>query len=312
MKKFFFVFMFIISFLFCGEFRKGSILVRDTRNIYIFDKEGNQLGKITDSGHMLWHNLSGLIIGKISNDKIVLKIYQNPESFKEIDTEIEAKEINKLLSKGKDILILYTDKNDVLKIAVLSENFKVKENFPLKDNSGNPVVVNKQKIIIHDAVIFNDLLVISGYPYHSGGISCFNLKIEKEVPEELKGLFSEDEILKDVEKKKGAIVKTFSGIAKNNRGLDIYDKENLISVCINTGQVTVFSPRTGKSKILNFAVDITGEKWGFGEIVVLDEDILVSNSHPKVRKIYLLDKKTGKVKRIFKEGIGAIEMEVIK
>lgn len=312
MKKLIFIIFTFSTFIFSGEFENGSILVRDTRNIYILDRNGSEIGKISDSGPILWHKSLGVIIAKIHNDKLILKVYKQPENFEEIETDIEVKEVNKLLSKEKNLVVVYTDKNDILKLAIFSEDLKPKDNFPLRDNSGNPVVIKKEKTIIHDVIIFNNCLVISGHPYHSGGISFFNLKIEKNLPNELKGLFSEEEIEKEEKKKQGKIIKTFSGIAGNNRGIDMYDNENLISVCTNTGRITIFSPETGKSKVLNNSVDITGEKWGFSCILCTDDEILVSNSHPKVKKIYLVDKQTGEVKSIFKEGLLATEMLEIK
>jgi len=306
MKKLILVILFsFISTAFSNEFQKGNILIRDGKNIYIFNKEGQEIDKISDSGHMVWDNNLGLVVSKIYDSKVIFRIYKTTNNFSEVKTEIKVKEINKLLKKKENLILLYTDKNNVIKIAIFSKDFKLKDNFPLRDPSGNPEILNKKKAIIHDALVYKEQLWISGYPYHSGGISCFNLKFSETIPDELKGLFSEKEIKGEVARGKGKRIKTLSGIAGNNRGLSLYDNKNIASISTNPpGKITVFSPDTSESFILTSSIDPnTGQRWGFQCIFVLGNKILVSNVHSRVKKIYIIDKKTGKAEGIFKEGI---------
>lgn len=315
MKRILYIFFFITSFIFAQSFQNGHILVRDNKNFYIFDNTGKEIKRFSGSSPMVWIENVGLVTSKIENGFVVFKVFKAPEDSYEIKTEIKAKSVNKLLKKDSEIILLYVEpEKNAVKVAIFSKNFKCITDIDLKDPSGNSEILNEKKAIIHDAVIYKDKLWISGYPYHSGAISCYSLILPEKIPEELKGLFSEEELEKETQKTIGKRIKTISGIAGNNRGISLYNEKYLISVDTNPpGRLTIFSPETEESKILTWQIDpALTEKWGFYSLLVMEEEILVSNVHPRVRKIYRIDKKTGKVKGIFTSGIAGLEMLEIK
>jgi len=316
MKKLVFTFLLLfITFAFSQPFQPGQILIRDDKNFYIFNNMGVEIKKFSGSAPMVWIKDIGLITSKIEDGFVIFKVFKTPEDFYKIKTEIKAKSVKKLLKKDEEFILLYIEpEKDAIKVAIFSKDFKCISDIYLRDPSGNYEILKEGKAFIYDAVIFKDKLWISGYPYHSGEISFYPIVFSKKVPEEIKDLFSEEEIIAEVEKNKGKRIGKISGIAGNNRGIGLYDDKNLISVDTNLpGKLTIFSPETNESKILTISIDPSlNEKWGFYGILVLENEILVSNVHPNVKKIYRIDKKTGQVKGIFASGITGIEMQEIQ
>lgn len=316
MKKNIFL-LFLLNFYMAlsQSFQSGQILIRDDKNFYIFNNMGVEIKKFSGSAPMLWMENIGLITSKIENGFVIFKVFKTPEDSYEIKTEIKAKSIKKLIKKDEGFILLYIEpEKDAIKVAIFSIDFKCISDIYLRDPSGNCEILKEEKASIHDALIFKDKLWISGYPYHSGATSFYSLISSQKVPEEIKDLFSEEEIEGAIEKNRGKRIGEISGIAGNSRGICLYDERNLILVDTNLpGKLTIFSPETNESKILTISIDPSlNEKWGFYGVLVLENEILVSNVHPNVKKIYRIDKKTGQVKGIFASGISGIEMLEIK
>jgi len=295
------------------EFQKGNVVVRDNKRFYVLDRNGKQLCEFPNSNPMLWNRDMGLITANVKERKIFFRIYKDTEKFSEITTEVSANSVQKILKNGSEILVLCTDEdgeNKVLKLAFFSNKCSPIRSFVLKDPSGKAEVLDDKKAMIHDALCYHDRLWISGYPSHSGGMSCYSIVTASKNLEELTGLFSEEDLRGETEKNLGKRIKTLSGIAGNNRGIVIYNDSDFVSVCTNPpGKLTVFSSETGDKYVLTNSIDtMTGVNWGFHAILVLNEEILVTNCHQQVGKIYRIDKKSGEVKGIFASGIPGIEM----
>jgi hypothetical protein len=299
------------------KFEKGDVLLRDSKNFYLYTRGGKLKTQFPGSAPMVWLKGNGLLTGILRDGKVVLRNYAGPDTLKELSYDIKAESIKKILSSKNKILLLYTavkdDDKRAIKLAVFSsEDYSLLYDIYLRDFGGNPEILNADKAGIYDALIFkNEQLWISGCPSASGDISCFSIAETKQVLQELKGLFTEEELSAEAKKNTGKRTKTLSGIAGNSRGLGIYDKDKLVSVCAAPpGTLTVFSPETGESSVLTqgISIEYSGETWGFQGVLVLDNEILVSNVHSNVRKVYRFDKKSGAAKGIFANGVSADEL----
>jgi hypothetical protein len=297
------------------KFEKGDVLLRDSKNFYLYTREGELKTQFPDSAPMVWIKGKGLLTGILRDGKVVLRNYAGPGASKEFSYDIKAESIKKILCSKNKILLLYTAAEDgdkkAIKLAVFSsEDYSLLYDIYLRDSGGNPEILNANKDGINDALIFKDeQLWISGYPNASGDISCFSIAETKPVPRELKGLFTEEELAAESKKSTGKRTKTLVGIAGNSRGLGLYDKDKLVSVCAAPpGTLTVFAPETGESSVLTQSIEYSGERYGFQGVLVLNNEILVSNVHSNVRKVYRIDKKSGTVKGIFANGVSAGEM----
>jgi hypothetical protein len=298
------------------KFEKGDVLLRDSKNFYLYTREGELKTQFPDSAPMVWLKGKSLLTGILRDGKVVLRNYAGPGVSKEFSYDIKAESIKKILCSKNKIMLLYTAAKDgnksTIKLAVFSsEDYSFLYDICLKDPDGNPEILNANKAGIHDALIFKDeQLWISGYPSASGDISCFSIaEARQQVPKELKGLFTEEEFAAESKKNTGKRTKTLVGIAGNSRGLGIYDKDKLIAVCINPpGKLTVFSTETGENSILTQSIECSGEGGWVTGVLVLDNEIFVSNVHSDVKKVYRIDKKSGAIKGIFANGVAASEM----
>lgn len=314
-------------------FKPGDIVVHTPEELLLF-RDRTEIAKIRKPGAICAGKDATLWVADIEDGVPVLRDYSSPGKFKEYKGEAVPGliRIHKLLSKKDRLFILISTKRDVTEGQVFPSEFiqllpfsvatkKFSPPIPLRNNNSKPEILltksfdynslppdlrDSPSLGIWDAVFLsNHGLIISSQA------SLYAYRIV-DIPEHHSSIFKEGDI-PDYGTRTARLCFT-EGKFGNCTGIASASKSKLLVVDQNKpGRVTeVDLDNPSNSKTFTPEIDdLSAKEHGFGAICLLENEILVANRHGDVKKIYRIDRKTGKVTGTYADGIFAYEIIVL-